>query len=155
MDFSCNSCFNYEIKYENGKNFLKYIFFLIFPLTIAFIITAIFDILNDEKIKENYENIIYNWNMKPIISIRLVNNTFESQNVLQWKNNFFLIEKMNNFDYINIYMNNEGKTCGKDNYGNDLYFPNDVECSINEIYFSETNKDIPGYTKIELNNGTF
>ena len=60
MDFSCNSCFNYEIKYENGKNFLKYIFFLIFPLTIAFIITAIFDILNDEKIKENYENIIYN-----------------------------------------------------------------------------------------------
>ena len=38
MDFSCNSCFNYEIKYENGKKFLKYIFFLIFPLTIAFII---------------------------------------------------------------------------------------------------------------------
>ena len=52
-------------------------------------------------------------------------------------------------------MNNEGKICGKDNNGNDLYFPNDVECPINEIYFSETNKDIPGYTKIELNNGTF
>ena len=62
---------------------------------------------------------------------------------------------MNNFDYINIYLKNEGKICGKDNYGNDLYFPNNVECPINEIYFSESNEDIPGYTKIELNNGTF
>ena len=107
MDFSCSDCFNYKKKeYERcemKKKFLIYIFFLIFPLTIAFIILAIFDILNDEKIKENYENIIYNWNMNPIISIHLVNNTFGSQNVLQWKNNYFSIEKMNNIDYINIY----------------------------------------------------
>ena len=64
IDFSFSTCFKYKIKeieiYEGRKKFVIYIFFLIFPLTIAFIITAIFDILNDEKIKENYENIIYN-----------------------------------------------------------------------------------------------
>ena len=115
----------------------------------------IFDIVNDKKIIENFENINYNWNMNPIKSINLVDYSLELTNLLEWKNNYFYIEKMNNFDYINIYMNNEGKICGKDNYGNNLYFPNGIECPINKIYFSEYDVDMPGYTKIELNNGNF
>ena len=28
--------------------------------------------------------------------------------------------------YLNIYQNPSGKICGKDSYGNDLFFPKDV-----------------------------
>ena len=47
-----------------------------------------------------------------------------------WRGKYFKIEKINNLNYLNIYTNENGKICGKDNYGNDLYFPNDVECPI-------------------------
>ena len=54
---------------------------------------------------------------------------------------------------MNIYPINEkeGKKCGKDSFGNNLYFPKDVECPINDIFFeNNNNKDYSGYNKLNL-----
>ena len=52
-------------------------------------------------------------------------------------------------------MKKDGKICGKDNYGNNLYFPNYEDCPINKIYFSDKNEYLQGYKKINLNNGRY
>ena len=121
---------------------------------ITYFTMSIFDILNDEKIVDIYNNMIYNWNMNPIKSIRKNNNDATGADFL-WKSNPFKIERLNNYDYINIFQNKNGKICGKDNYGNNLYFPNDVDCPINKIYFSDKNEDLIGYEKIGLNDGNY
>ena len=121
---------------------------------ITYFTMSIFDILNDEKIVDVYNNMIYNWNMNPIKSIRKNNNDATGADFL-WKSNPFKIERLNNYDYINIFQNKNGKICGKDNYGNNLYFPNDVDCPINKIYFSDKNEDLIGYEKIGLNDGNY
>ena len=43
----------------------------------------------------------------------------------------------------------------KDSYGNDLYFPQDVECPINKVFFSYSGEDLEDYTKIKLNNNFY
>ena len=128
------------------------------PLIVVYAIyftLIIFDILNDEKIVDIYNNMIYNWDMNPILSIEKKNIDDGSGADFLWKSNPFKIERLNNYDYINIFQNKNGKICGKDNYGNNLYFPNDVDCPINKIYFSDKNEDLIGYEKIELNNGNY
>ena len=65
---------------------------------------------------------------------------------------FFKIEKLNDLNYIDIYQNENGKICGKDNYGNNLYFPEDLECPINNIFISDSNEDLPDYTKLKIDD---
>lgn len=36
---------------------------------------------------------------------------------------------------MNIYSNKNGKICGKDSFGNNLFFPLNEECPINHIYW--------------------
>ena len=61
----------YDLDYllkEKQKDYNE-ILFLIIPLYITYFILVIFDLLNDKKISNIYNNIIYNWNMNPIQSI--------------------------------------------------------------------------------------
>jgi len=71
--------------------------------------------------------------------------------------NHSLIYESYAFNYKTIFYDNkykDSKICGKDSYGNDLYFPKDVECPINDIIITEDeNFDTKGiYTRLELNN---
>ena len=45
------------------------------------------------------------------------------------------------YNYYDISTNNNDnlKICGKDSQDNDLYFPKDVECPINDIFISKYN----------------
>ena len=56
----------------------------------------------------------------------------------EWKNNSFRIKRIEDFNYFNIYNNKEGKKCGKDSYGNYLYFPNNIDCPINDIIINNS-----------------
>ena len=48
---------------------------------------------------------------------------------------------------MNIYKNNNDKKklCGKDSFGNNLYFPENEECPINDIFIDYLNKSIKNY----------
>ena len=151
-DFSGFSVRKYKINREKPL-FFGLLFFL--PLYIAYFTLAVLDILNDNKIKDSYNKLIYNWNMSPISSISITNEYDDSNYRIRWKNDYFKFEKLNKFNYINIYSNKNGKICGKDNYGNNLYFPENEKCPINNIFVSEKNENLKGYTKLELHNGEF
>ena len=146
----CGPCDRCDINNSNDHVTIIFIFIVI-SLYITYFVLAIFDILNDEKIVDNYNNMIYNWEMNPIKSIEI---SYQNSSFL-WKGNYFRTEKLKEFDYFNIFLNKDGKICGKDSYGNDLYFPNDVDCPINDIYISEKNEYKSGYKGIGLNNGRY
>ena len=160
----------YFFNEENKKIFRLYILFL--PFIIIYLICFIFDIINDNNIGTIYKNTIDNWTSNPIWSIE-INNDSSNYNLghiytkekpyyfNSWKNNFFKIEKYEAYNYLNIYPNTKynGKICGKDSYGNKLYFPSDKECPINDIfikYGNETeNKKDEGYKVENLGNNLY
>ena len=145
-------------KRENNKEYCDSEILLIFqiiPIYITYFAFVVLDFVNDRKIGNIYNNLIYNWNMNPISSISLYDNYWQLNHNFAWESDYFFIEKLNNFDYINIYTNTNGKICGKDNFGNNLYFPDDVDCPINKIFVSYSNTYLPGYQKLRLNNGKF
>ena len=110
-----------------------------------------------------HDNLKYNWNTNPIKSIKLsdtkdyefgrIKTKKRDYPFYNWRGKYFKIEKINNLNYLNIYTNENGKICGKDSYGNDLYFPNDIECPINDIIIDNNNKNYEGYKEIQLDNG--
>ncbi len=145
-----------SINYENA-NRVKRVFFLL-PFYIIYIIFLIKDKVDINEISNNYSDISFNWESSPIKSIQssqygkyiLGNIYFEYEDedkdkdkdedeikreILKWKGNSFEIEKMSLYNYFDIYNSNEGKKCGKDSFGNYLYFPDNVECPINDIFF--------------------
>ena len=148
------SCF--EISDNICDIFMNNTYYLIFVVSIqiVYFILGIFDFVNDLKIERIHNNLIYNWNLKPLTSVNSIHLNDSNYN-FQWKNISFQVEKLDNFDYIKIYQNNNGKICGKDNYGNNLYFPVDIDCPINNIFVSKDNKDLQGYTKIKLINNNY
>ena len=132
----------------------KFIIISIIPFFTAFFILGLFDLTNDLTIAKTFDNLIYNWKMNPIKNIRL-NQETESKNILQWRNDIFEIERIDNLDYINIFQTNNSKLCGKDNFGNNLYFPKELDCPINKIFISESSNDLQNYTKLKLNSGKY
>ena len=161
----CASCSNEdnsnnnEIKYSQKEKLCS----LGIPFFIIYFICFILDIVNDAKIKKIYKNTIDNWNSNPISSIEInTEKDYEFGHIFSkekeykfysWKNNYFTIKKKSDFNYMNIYSNddNDKKICGTDSFGNNLYFPKNEECPINDIFF-ENNENInyPEYTKINL-----
>ena len=125
------------------RNKFRYFLTLSVPIYIQFFILEIFDILNDLGINKDYKSIIYNWNLNPLKSIKLININNEPNYDFQWNSEYFSIEKLNDIDYIDLYQNSNGKICGKDSFGNNLYFPEDIDCPINKIYFSSSDQDLP------------
>ena len=121
------------------------------PFLVSIITIEILDYYNDLKVKKAYDNLIYNWELNPLKSIELISNQ-QSGYDFKWRIAFFKIERLNDLNYIDIYQNENGKICGKDNYGNNLYFPEDLECPINNIFISDSNEDLPDYTKLKIDD---
>ena len=109
---------------------------------------------------------IYNWNTSPIKSIELSSvkdyelasiksNNSKTYRFYNWKENFFKIERLN-VDYLNINNNKNGKICGKDSYGNYLYFPKNIDCPINDILLTNSSiNNFTYYTKLSLGDNYF
>ena len=184
LNNDCNEhCFN---KYglcngkcndDEDKYFIYYFFYI--PFFISSIMFISLDIKNDLKIKELYNNINYNWDTNPLQSIEIsqvknhvlgkiiITEIIENEDnayyfdhefdLYKWKNKYFNIKRLYNFNYCNIYQQSNGKLCGKDSFGNNLYFPNNEECPLNDIIISNsiTNKNMTNYTKIDLGSNTF
>ena len=72
----------------------------------------------------------------------------------EWENNYFKVERLNDYNYYNIYNNKNGKKCGKDSYGNYLYFPENIDCPINKIVITNNyiSSDIYNYKQLPLGN---
>ena len=161
----CKFCSNEHLSNnnENDNSQQAKIFFVGFPFFIIYFICFILDIVNDAKIKKIYKNTIINWNTNPISSIEInTEKDYELGHIFSkekeskfysWKNNYFTIKRKSDFNYMNIYSNddNDKKICGKDSFGNNLYFPVNEECPINDIFF-ENNENInyPEYRKLNL-----
>ena len=89
--------------------------------------------------------------MNPIKSIKLkykgnLNLNFDE---------YFEIERGNDYDYINTFRIKIGRICGNDNNGNYLIFPQEKDCPINDIFFSDFDIDRPGYKKIKFRNNSY
>ena len=154
--YLCQEC-------DNSCNFDKCLIstLLVIPLLLTLVIFSVLDILNDLKIKKIYDNMIYNWKTYPIKSISLnPNEDYDFGKIringeirhtfYNWKNNYFKVERLNDYNYLNIYNNENGKLCGKDSSGNNLYFPEKIDCPVNDIFFSNYNLDLQNYTKLNL-----
>ena len=159
----CCICRNICIySYTNDKFFCWNqlgIFFLALPLWIKYAMFFIKDIQNDIKIKKNYEHLKYNWKTNPIYNIEIspnkdyvigkISTKKEEYKLYKWKNTTFKINRLDNFNYYNIYERKNGKLCGKDSFGNNLYFPEYTECPINDIIITYK-PYIEGYNKLLL-----
>ena len=123
------------------------------------------DILNDNKIKKKYDifdtELKFNWKMNPLKS---TTTNFSSKfqfgkkgysYYTSWKSNEnFPIYKSYSYNYLNVFNSKNKKVCGKDSQNNDLYFPEEEECPINDIYISTQNITMEDYNKIMLNSGS-
>ena len=128
-----NFCDYYkESNYETSdKKFLNKILIII-PLFMDYIIIFAFDEnIYYNLIRRDFNDILFNWKTSPLKSIQLTDKTssnyffgkYKDNVVSDWKGNYFNIEKMNSLNYKILYSKKEGKKCGKDNFGNDLFFP--------------------------------
>ena len=110
-----------------------------------------------------YKELKYNWGQNPIKNIEIspkenyeiasIHTKYDKITFYDWRNNFFKIERLNDFDYFNTLSSNNKpkKRCGKDSIGNYLYFPEKVECPINHIFVGYSPK-FAGINKTNLDN---
>ena len=160
--------YNLNYLYEEEYKDLK-IVYLFAPFILTSIIFITISFINDWEIRKKSNNLFYNWNTSPLRLIKLTTSeTYElaiihydkgpssgKQKYYGWKYNNFKIERLKNFDYNKLYQNNKGKICGKDNFGNNLYFPENIDCPINDIIVTNSNleKNISSdYNKLDLGN---
>ena len=140
---------------NSGQDFLntwrKKVFSFILPLFTIFCFMILYDVMNDIIIEENYIIITCNWKQNSLQSISEYNHL--SLNSFAWKD-IYILNNLNEYNYYDISKKDDNsKICGKDSQGNDLYFPKDVECPINDIFVSKFGPDkFPDYTKIQLIN---
>ena len=76
-------------------------------------------------------------------------------NLVTLGNDTLEFETMKGYDYMNIFTIKNGKICGKDSFGNNLYFPYFIDCPINRIFISDKNENLTGYQKLKLNNSKY
>ena len=159
--------FTYPLQEDEGgaQKRKNRIYLFLFPFYIIYFIVFILDILNDNKIKKKYDifdtELKFNWKMNPLKST-ITNSLYEYQfgkkgswYYTSWKSNEnFPIYKSYSYNYLNVFNSKNKKVCGKDSQNNDLYFPEEEECPINDIYISTQNITMEDYNKIMLNSGS-
>ena len=67
----------------------------------------------------------------------------------------YSVQCLEDCNYINIYTSSNSKLCGKDNLGNNLYFPENIECPINDIFISKYDDNFQNYTRLKLDNDNY
>ena len=137
------------------------------PLFVSFFIFGVFDLVNTSKIINTYGNLLSNWKFHPIKSIsseikeeEKINyskyfSSGRNKNSIELKNIILNLERFDDYDYFNIYSNKTGRICGKDNFGNNLYFPKDVDCPINEIFISQYYLYTTDYDQIKISDNEY
>ena len=73
----------------------------------------------------------------------------------KWRDKYFKVEKLTDYNYNNIYTNEKGKLCGKDSNGNNIYFPENIDCPINSIRFSNNNYNEPYLKKLNIDDNYY
>ncbi len=161
--FHLKISYNYNTnKCKCFKNKLLSINIIFLSLFICYLIIFAMDEKNYyESIKNDVKDILFNWKTSPINYIHQVEEEncnyilgkYNNEKIQNWKDNFFEVEKIQSINYLNLYSNKNGKKCGKDSFGNYLFFPDDYDCPINDILIS--GNKIEGYKKIPLNEKLF
>ena len=145
--------------FRNERNIEVDSFLYLFIPIVAFLFHTIILTFNSKKIeinlKHNYDYIINNWKMNPINSFKLKDNICNDGNLKRNFKDYLEIERVKDYNYLNIFPINRGKICGKDNNGNYLFFPEGKDCPINRLFFSETAQDLPNYKNITFNNNSY
>lgn len=143
--------------WRNNGDSKKRLFYLFLPISIGyFMLVSINIIYNSLQYNNKYDFLASNWKSNPISSIKIIsNNDYELEKekdestIYQWRNSLIKIKRLKEFNYYNIYKKENGKICGKDSFGDNLYFPEDIECPINEIIITKYS-DMKGYNKLLL-----
>ena len=115
------------------------------PITNITIYNPESNLLSINKKQKNIEQYI----LDTFYGIKNLENYNERINIFIWRDKFFQIELDKNYSYENLFKNSikeEGKICGKDSEGFDIFFPSYIECPINYIEIS--NSEIPKNTNI-------
>ena len=125
------------------------------PITNITIYNPESNLLSINKKQKNIEQYI----LDTFYGIKNLDKYNERINIFIWGNKFFEIELYKNYSYENIFKNSvakEGKICGKDSEGFNLYFPSYLECPINYIeisnFESSKNTNISNITTFNLKN---
>lgn len=160
---NCGGCD--KIKQKKSSEEPKFSLVLTLPCLIFYIVCFILVAIDEKKVIKKYDYLIYNWKTNPIQSIRLsLENDYElgraktyeqDYKFYKWRDNNFKIERLKGYNYLNIYSKDNGKICGKDSFGKDLYFPENVECPINDLFISNNSLNLSGYKKIYLEDNHY
>ena len=158
-------CICEEIKKQKSWEEPKFSLVLTLPCLLFYIVCLILIAIDEQKVIKKYNNLIYNWKTNPIQSIRLslekdyelgrAKTDEQDYKFYNWRDNFFKIERLKGYNYLNIYSKENGKICGKDSFGNDLYFPENVECPINDLFIANSDLNLTGYSKIYLEHNKY
>ena len=108
-----------------------------------------------------FYELITNWGSGAIMNIKVItghNPNTDWYNFKKWGNTYLeLSYDYNEYELVlrDSVIGGEGKLCGKDSIGNNLYFYKD--CPINDIYVDESNtgKTDYKYENIDLKNGKY
>ena len=131
------------------KNLFLFLIISIIPFIFPILNLLTISNKNEINLKNNYNHTISNWKMAPLKSIQLKNRISNDENLKQQSEDYFEIERIKDYNYINTFLN-RGKKCGKDNDGNYLFFPEGIDCPINGLFISNSSQVNSNYTQIEL-----
>ena len=143
----------------------KDVFFIYYLLFYQFIWYCIINIIKDFKIQKNYGNVGCDKNTN---SISLIDEDllkqYEIGHIFTKEKDFYYFSRKNrifnvknNLDYsfIDILTDINGKIWGKDNQGNNLYFPEDVESPVNDIFIDNNYNYNKGCGNIQIGKIVF
>ena len=115
--------------------------------------------------KPYFYELMTNWNSYPIEKMNIEYSNSFSYNLSAWQGTYisktYYSYNDTFFDYnftMLTFNETNGKKCGKDSLGNYLYFPNDNDCPINEIFIDENEKVYNSqfyYFTIKLKNNKY
>ena len=137
-------CFEKNEHQDSKKNCLLFLFF------VTKFVFYLLDIINDPKIFPVCDNIISNWEIYPIVDIEFKKTNQDSKSNLEWRGKTLELERVEKYNYMDIFSDDYEKLCGKDNLGNNLYFPWNQKCPINDIFISKYRNDLPDYKWLRL-----
>ncbi len=166
----------YSILFNLGKYNLNPLILIILissPIILSPIIIVLFITLKPYYNSREFNDLKLNYQKSPITEIEIgehlklnyiytdiINEDDEYLN--DWKGYSFNIERMDKkytYPYIINYNSTNKKLCGHDSVGNELYFPNDVDCPINYIVINNIEDYQPfeliDLKTIEINNNTY
>ena len=137
-------CFEKNGHQDSKKNCLLFLFF------VTKFVFYLMDIINDPKIFPVCDNIISNWEIYPIVDIKFKKTNQDSKSNLEWRGSTLELKRVEKYNYMDIFSDDYEKLCGKDNLGNNLYFPWNQKCPINDIFISKYRNDLPDYKWLRL-----